>query len=96
MMKKFKSLIIILVLVMMFFPICTLAFGNYSESYKKTWGDNSKDYVRTITGNACQVSDGVVVLSLSPGSKNCISVQGAGRRWRNYVRDRKQCPVYAG
>lgn len=69
MMKKFKSLIIILVLVMMFFPICTLAFGNYSESYKKTWGDNSKDYVRTITGNACQVSDGVVVLSLSPDLK---------------------------
>ena len=69
MMKKFKSLIIILVLVMMFFPIGTLAFGNYSESYKKTWGDNSKDYVRTITGNACQVSDGVVVLSLSPDLK---------------------------
>lgn len=68
-MKKFKSLIIILVLVMMFFPIGTLAFGNYSESYKKTWGDNSKDYVRTITGNACQVSDGVVVLSLSPDLK---------------------------
>lgn len=69
MMKKFKFLIIILVLVMMFFPIGTLAFGNYSESYKKTWGDNSKDYVRTITGNACQVSDGVVVLSLSPDLK---------------------------
>ncbi len=69
MMKKFKVLTILLVLVMMFFPIGTLAFGNYRESYKKTWGDNSKDYVRTITGNACQVSDGVVVLSLSPDLK---------------------------
>ena len=69
MMKKFKALTILLVLVMMFFPIGTLAFGNYRESYKKTWGDNSKDYVRTITGNACQVSDGVVVLSLSPDLK---------------------------
>ena len=65
MMKRFKILIILLVLVMMFFPIGTLAFGSYRESYKNTWNNNYTDYTKTVTGNACQVSDGVVVLSLS-------------------------------
>lgn len=67
--KSFKILTVFLVLVMMLFPVSTLAFGNYRESYKKTWGDNSTNYTRTITGNACQVSDGVVVLSLTPDLK---------------------------
>lgn len=67
--RSFRILTVFLVLVMMFFPVSTLAFGNYKESYKKTFGDNSTNYVRTITGNACQVSDGVVVLSLSADLK---------------------------
>ncbi len=84
MMKKLKVLTILLVLVMMFFPISALAFGNYRESYKKTWGDNSKDYVRTITGNACQVSDGVVVLSLSPDLKVIDPIIDTLARNRSY------------
>lgn len=64
-MKKNWKIMILVLFVTMFFPVNTLAFGNYRQSYKTNWSNNYTDYAATVSGNLYQVSDGVVVLNLS-------------------------------